>query len=42
MPKATVKAMTLAAGASITAPVTIVLSRWTWDDEREKAIFATK
>jgi hypothetical protein len=31
-----------AAGASITAPVTIVLSRWTSDDEREKAIAALK
>jgi hypothetical protein len=31
-----------AAGASITAPVTIVLSRWTSDAEREKAIAALK
>jgi hypothetical protein len=31
-----------AAGAAITAPVTIVLSRWTSDDEREKAIAALK
>ena len=31
-----------AAGASITAPVTIVLSRWTSDDEREKAIAVLK
>ena len=31
-----------AAGASITAPVTIVLTRLTSDDEREKAIAALK
>jgi hypothetical protein len=31
-----------AAGASITAPVSIVLSRWTSDDERGKAIAALK
>jgi hypothetical protein len=29
-----------AAGASITAPMTVVLSRWTSDDQREKAIAA--